>query len=137
MLDMIKELFSTVDIFLANLHCRKGRFDKARRFLNRALRRSANEFDFLVAYDAFLMIRENRLPEAQLRFEECMKAFRQSKSEDHKYISLYCEFFLSIFKSTGEAIELRNEAVKLEADALTKTFLKFPSEKEVTEILFQ
>ncbi len=126
---------SLIDLFFSEMNRRKGRLKKARQSLNKILNRNEDEFDFLIAYDAFLMMREDRLPEARSRFEECLNKFSECRCDDHKYISLYCKCVLSIYKSTGESIKIRREALKLEPDSLTKAVLRFPSEEKIRKIV--
>lgn len=135
MLAMINFLLNIVDLFFSDLHRRNRRFEKARRYLNKILNRDNNDFEFIIAYDALIMVGEDRLSEARLRFEECQKRFSKSNDEDGRYISLYCEFWLSVFNSTGKALEFRSEALKLESDSLIKSLLRFPNEEKVKKIV--
>lgn len=132
---MIKFFLNIVDLFFSEMHRRNDRLKKARHYLDKILNRNEDEFEFITAYDARLMVREDRLPEARSRIEECLKKVSVSDNDDSKFISLYCEFWLSIFNSTGKAVEIRSEALKLEADSLTKAVLRFPSEEKLEQII--
>ncbi|GAA0474975.1 hypothetical protein GCM10009096_15720 [Parasphingorhabdus litoris] len=132
---MIKFFLSIIDLFFSEMHRRNDRLKKARHYLDKILNRNEEEFEFIIAYDARLMVREDRLPEARSRIEECLEKFSESEDDDGKYISLYCQFWLSIFNSTGKAVEIRSEALRLEADSLTKAVLRFPSEEKLAQII--
>ena len=84
---MIRYLFSIVDLFFAEMHRQKCRYHKSRKHLDKIIDRNVDGFEFLVAYDAQVMVGEDRLPEARSRFEESLSLHSENQDADSKYIS--------------------------------------------------
>jgi len=102
--------------------------------LDRFLERHANDYPFMLAFDAALMFAEGRNEDAHLRFEECKAAMPNDDSPDTKYVHLFCDFFRSL-KVDTEWRKARREALRLKPDPLVKAFLNFPTEERIIELI--
>lgn len=129
-------ILSLIDLFFVDRYRRNRKIKSERKSLDRVIFRSEDDFDFVIAYDASLMVRENRLEDARNRFQEALEKASDFSSSNQKYVKNYCEFFLSLFeeKNSESRIYLKN-AIKINADPLTKIFLRLPKEGAIDKIL--
>ena len=93
----------------------------------------ADDFAFMLAFDAALMFAEGRNDGAKKRLSDCLKATPDDGSPDAQYVRLFCRFFEGLH-DPEERKAARKAASQLEVDPLIKAFLKFPSEDSVVDI---
>lgn len=101
------EIRQILHLHLAWLHKRKGKLDRARKRMNKALASTAKPEALVLACDGFLMVREDRLQAARARFSECLEIAKPEESADDDYVVKFCRLWLAIYdESVGfEAIK--------------------------------
>jgi hypothetical protein len=113
LLDVVKQV---LHIHLAWLHKRKGKMDRARKRMDRALASTAEPEAFMLAFDGFLMVREDRVQLARARFSECLRIAKSEESADDDYVAKFCRLWLAIgdesvgFEEIKSAAEEQNAA---------------------------
>jgi len=133
--NLMLKILDSIDFFIAQWHRNNGDFSRARTSTAKILARGANTFDFIIAYDAFLLVREGRIEEAKERFEECLARDRLADTEEAQYVDLYCRFFLSVFNQTGQAVAIMQRAKSLHVDSVVSAALSYPTESDLQSIL--
>lgn len=103
----------------------------ARTKLDYVLRHKPESFPFILAYDALLMMQEDRHEEARQRFKECLGRYRSGSNANETYIDRFCEFHLASYNEEPNLASIRASALQLSAKAQTKKFLRFPSEEAI------
>jgi hypothetical protein len=98
----------------------------ARRKLDYALTSNLKNLDFILAYDAMLMIQEERPYEARHRLHECLAHLPVEKNADEQYIERFCQYWLSAYDGHSRT-DLIRDASKLDTRRTIRTFLRFPS----------
>jgi hypothetical protein len=134
---LASELKHLFNLWLAWDHQRRGKLERARYRLDEALSLLSAAPHYLVAFDATLMVRENRHEEARRRFRECLETLPETLSSDEKYISAFCVLWLSMYDADCpyEMIEERRKNVAaLSIDGLPRHFLRVGSEDQVRTI---
>ena len=117
------------------LHDRKeGDLASVRRRLDRFLDQYADDYPFMLVFDAALMFVEERNDEARERISDCLEALPDGDTPDTKYVTLFCRVLQTLHVDYEWRAALK-EAEQLEVDPLIKAFLKFPSEERVSEIV--
>ena len=114
--------------------CRDGDLASVRRRLDCFLDQHADDYPFMLVFDAALMFGEERNDEARERISDCLEALPDDDTPDTKYVTLYCRFIQNLHVDHEWRAALK-EAKQLEVSPLIKAFLKFPSEERVSEIV--
>lgn len=104
------EIKQILHLHLAWLHKRKGKLDRARKRMNRALASTAKPEAMILACDGFLMIREDRLQVARARFAECLEIAEPEESADDDYVVKFCRLCLAIYDESVGFEELKSTA---------------------------
>ena len=84
-----------------------------------ALASTANPAPFILAFDALVMVGEDRLELARARFFECLEIARTEKSGDDEYVAKYCRLWLAI---SDESVGF--EVIKSAAEEQNATWSK-------------
>ena len=106
----------------------------ARSKLDYVLLHKRESFPFILAYDALLMILEDRHEEARQRFKECLGRSHSGLDANEAYIDRFCEFHLASYNQEPSLTSIRSRALQLGAKKQTKKFLRFPSEEAIGTI---
>jgi hypothetical protein len=134
---MVNFILSLIDLFFVDRYRRNRDLVRERNYLNRVMTRKNCEFIFLKAYDATLMVREDRLKDALTRFEEALIEVKDDSNSDQKYVMLYCKFFLSLYSASGDSKKYIEDAIKIDASPLIRIFLRFPKKEDIEKVLVQ
>jgi tetratricopeptide (TPR) repeat protein len=129
--DELKHLFN---LLLAWNHQRLSRYERARHRLDKALSLLNQSPYYLIAFDATLMIREDRHERARRRFRDCLEALPETLNAEEKYVSAFCALWLSIYDADCpyETIEERWKNVASQSlEGLPKLFLRNPSKDQL------
>lgn len=132
---MFRRLISTLTLASSLQNLRAGELNAARRKLNHVLATCEAHFDFIQAYDAIVMVQEDRHSEARERFRECLRGLPDQKNADEKYISNFCRFYLASYEDRGSLAKLRDKAAKIHARRTVTKFLRFPTEASINELI--
>lgn len=124
---MIRRVMDTFTLASSLQALRASKLTAARKKLDAVLSRSKIDFDFIVAFDALMMVMEDRHDEARNRFRECLEGLPSERNNDEEYISLFCRFYLSSYAKNPNVDELRESAIGLGARETVQRFLRFPS----------
>jgi len=137
---LLKELkFASfaVNSCLARYHSGRGRKERARVRLDKALSLEDYPPPYLLAFDANLMGKENRHEESRNRYRECLAVLPQTLSLEETYVSLYCRLGLGIYDKNcfyDELEELRETADNLDVRGSPRYFLPIISESLFLEV---
>lgn len=126
---LANELRQLFNLFLAWDHNRKGRLERARNRLDAALSLISPLPRYLIAFDAILMVREDRHEEARRRFRMCLAILPKVMNSEDEYVSLFCRLWLSMYDadcSYDEIEQLRQKVASLDVGGLPKHFLRIP-----------
>lgn len=104
------ELKQLYHLYVAWCHKRKARFARARHRLNLAIASTPEPSAFILAFDGLLMVGEDRLWLAQVRFEESLNLARQVDGADDDYVAKYCQLWLAIYDEGLGWEEIRDAA---------------------------
>ena len=131
-------LFRTVSAYFAMaqifLDVKEGDLVALRSGLDRFLDKYTDDYPFMLAFDASLMFAEERNEEAKARLKRCLEVLPDDGSSDSRYISLYCQRY-DFLLDESRRNALSKEAEQLQVDRLIKSFLRFPSEARMKEIV--
>lgn len=130
---MIRRVVDTFVLASSLQALKASKLESARAKLDQVLARSGHHFDFIVAFDAFVMVVEDRPNEAKMRFKECLESLPARRTADEDYIALYCEFFLSAYSGSTELDAIRTSAMDLQPRKTLVRFLKFPLSEVVED----
>ena len=89
---------------------------------------------YLLAFDAYLMIGEDRHQEARNRFRECLTVLPEDMDSEATYVSLCCKLWLSMYNENCNYFELeqlRESASHLDVRGSPKYFLRIPSKSQL------
>ena len=78
--------------------------------MDKALASSRQPAPFILAFDGFLMVSEDRLEAAQARFEECVDLAKQGEGIDAEYVIKWCRVWLSVYDEATGWEEIKNAA---------------------------
>ena len=131
----ITDLSARLSLFFLWRGKRNGDVERQRKHLDKFLKRHAERYPFSIAYDAKLMLAEDRCAEAMARFQQCQDVLPNDETSDTLYVRLFCRFFdgLAMGHSDRELQEIRKLALSLEIDPLIGFLLTFPTEEEMSE----
>ena len=115
MADQKLGFWQLIQLFSAMHHVRKGALEKARLDLDEALSSTGHPVPFILAYDALLMIKEDRLQKARTRFSECVRNIGEHANVDDRYVALFCRVYLNMYDEKLGYDEIEKAA--LEANA--------------------
>lgn len=104
------EIMQILHLHLAWLHKRKGKLVRARKRMNRALASTAKPEALILAFDGFLMIREDRRQLARARLSECLEIAKPEESADDDYVVKFCRLWLAIYDESVGFEELKSTA---------------------------
>jgi tetratricopeptide (TPR) repeat protein len=134
---LASELKFIFNLWLAWDHQRRGKYERARYRLDKALSLLSPAPHYLVAFDATLMVREERHEDARRRFRECLETLPETLNSEEKYISAFCLLWLSMYDADCpyERIEERRKNVAaLSIGGLPRHFLRIGSEDQTRAI---
>lgn len=133
----MKDLYARLCLVLIYRKKRNGNLAGQRRRLDKFLERHAYDYPFTLAYDAMLMLAEERYTDAIARLRQCESSLPDDDTPDTRYVRHFCRFVdaLNSEDSDSDWQKIRRSALNLEVDPLIKFFVSFPSEERMSEIV--
>lgn len=99
----------------------------ARQYLDKVLGVHDQHFDFIVAFDAMVMVFESRHDEALQRFREAQLLWEEYSDPDSRYIVLYSQYWECNLVEGGSCDKFKEQALSLDTGIRVRMYLKFPS----------
>ena len=107
---------------------------KARKWMDRSAASGSVADAYAVATDAILHVLEGRSSAAAQRFADCLELIDRPRSPNHKYLKIFCEFWLKVLDahtSPNDLEALATEAAGLPTDKWLKRRFRFPSKESI------
>jgi len=123
-----------ISLFFAEFYLRRGQPEKVRRHVDRIIGRDPPGFEFIVPYDAYLMVFEKRHQEALYRFQEGLKLFQSDTSDDGRFITAYCCFWISVMTGAGRHWQYFNSSRGLNPEPMLRQLFSYPTEEKLRKI---
>ncbi len=125
-----------VRVALSRYLLNRKKVDKARQYLDAAFATGQDIPLYVLAFDARLMVFEDRHFDARDRYRECLNRIPKDMSPEDTYISHYCRFMMAVYDincSYADLEEMRHKTASLETDWLIKLFLPTGSKRLLLE----
>lgn len=123
---------------IAGYHFDRRKLVAARKWMDRSLIYSINDFPYISVNNAILLLLEDQHSEAQLWFKRCQESLTEAKNANHVYLSHFCDFYLVSYGDLDRLHELEGiKARGLEANAnkwLRQRF-RFPSSRAIEDLI--
>lgn len=103
---------------------KRDKVSRSRQYLDKVLGVHAEDYDFLVAFDAIVMSAECRHEDSLKRFRECMTLLDKKSDPDSRYIKLFCQYYACLYVEGGNCEQFRDQALSLDTGKRVRMFLR-------------